>query len=152
LERARIDLGEKFAGLDDLPFLECDTHQLSVDARLHRDGVARRDSAERVEIDVDAAFACWHCNNRRGRPAPSPRPPFGAGGSAVRDDQYQRPAPAAISRRIATIHGQRRPRGVGLGGGALGGVACDGLSVVDGVATLTGGGASFGVIVDVLMP
>ena len=96
LERPRIDLGEQVAGLDDLPFLERDAHQLAVDARLDDDDVARRHGAERVEVDVDAALARGRRDDgQRARrrvaaaAAAARRAGAAAGASAARLDQYQ---------------------------------------------------------------
>jgi len=80
LEWARVDLGEQGASLDDLPFLESDPHELAVDARLDDDDVARRDGAERVDVDVDAALARRDGHYREGAGrgiAPSTEAPAG---------------------------------------------------------------------------
>ena len=51
----RIDLRERIALLDRLPFSERHFHELAVDLRLHGDGRNRRDGAERVDDDADVA-------------------------------------------------------------------------------------------------
>ena len=53
----RIDLRQKVAFLDHLPFGEGDLRELTVDLRLHGDGRDRRDGAERVDDDADIAGA-----------------------------------------------------------------------------------------------
>ena len=55
LERARIDLGEKIAFLDELAFREADLHQLARDLGLDRNGRQRGDRAERVDGDRHVA-------------------------------------------------------------------------------------------------
>ncbi len=48
-----IDLRQKIALLDHLPFGECDLRQITVDLRLHGDGRERRDGTERVDDDAN---------------------------------------------------------------------------------------------------
>src|SRR4030095_11165643 len=47
---------------DELPLLEPDAHQLSVDAGLDGDGIEWGDRAEPGEIDAYVARPCWHCH------------------------------------------------------------------------------------------
>src|ERR1039458_2747929 len=48
-ERTRIDEGEQFAGLDDLPFSEGDLDQRAVDLRMHRYGGERGHGTQRID-------------------------------------------------------------------------------------------------------
>ena len=110
LEGTWVDLGQQVAGLHDLPLLERDAHQLAVDARLDDDHVARRDRAECVDVDVDAAFPRGsrnHGNGAGGRVGPAaasrrrirclgrPVPTPGTHGSEQRNGREPRPAALA---------------------------------------------------------
>ena len=121
LERARIDLGEQLAFLDDLALLEQHPHELPVDAAAHRDGPQRRDRAERIEIDVDVGRARRRRDHRCPRRTAGTARPAGGGrrrgighgrelpvGEVPADreqDDHERPEPGAASR---TVCGRRR--------------------------------------------
>ena len=83
LIRARIDLGQEIALLDDLAFLERDLDQLAVDLRLDRDRRERRHRAERVQDDrhvgrFDRSRADRHRAGRIGAPGLRRRRTVGA--------------------------------------------------------------------------
>ena len=57
LEGSRIDLRQKVALVDELPFLEANLHQLPVNLGLNGDRGERRDSSEAHECLIDLAHA-----------------------------------------------------------------------------------------------
>src|SRR5207249_11146703 len=64
-ERPWIDFGQQLTRLDDLPFVEQDADQLSIDARADRDGAARADGSEGIQVDVEIALPRGHRGDRR---------------------------------------------------------------------------------------
>ena len=68
LERARINLGQQLAALDDLSLLEEHLHELSVDTAFHVNRIQRDDGTQAVEIHADVAMLPWSTSRRPTRP------------------------------------------------------------------------------------
>jgi hypothetical protein len=89
LERARIDLGQQIACLDELALGKRDPHELSVHARLDGHDARGRDRAQRVHVDIDGTLPDGRGDHRQraGRrigPPAAPGAPVACGSAAGR--------------------------------------------------------------------
>ncbi|OIQ80319.1 hypothetical protein GALL_379250 [mine drainage metagenome] len=117
--RPRIDFRQQVARSDGLTLAKIDLHELAVDAGLDGDGIARRDRADRLQVDIDiscrghgrqhrhrARLGIGGSLHRRHLPALVPDHQCRPGRQRDHHDQQQ-PAPE-LSGRLAVRMGRRQ--------------------------------------------